>query len=305
MTAEPDNADKFLVERIREGDQLAWRQLIERYHGRLLAFALARTGRSSDADDVVQEALVGFLQSLPFYDPNRSLETYLFTILRYKLIDLMRQRRTDVIPEPAESEDWWDRVTPTGGETPSGVLAQAEAALARERILAEVLRRLIHELRDRHAFADLQVIELVFFGGWRNLQVAELLEMDQKAVAGVKFRAIQRLRKFLLEQDDDLLAAADDDRAEVTVARVWREHRLTCLKRSTLGAFLSEVLEEPWRGYTQFHLDVVACPMCLANVRDLQSEEDRDVSDSPERIFQSSAGFLSRVPPPADPGRSP
>jgi RNA polymerase sigma-70 factor (ECF subfamily) len=76
------NADHFLVEQIRTGSEPAWRQLIDRYTGRLLAFARARTASLSDAEDLVQEAFVGFLQSLGHYDPSRPLETYLFTILR-------------------------------------------------------------------------------------------------------------------------------------------------------------------------------------------------------------------------------
>ena len=136
-----DNADTFLIEEIKAGSQAAWRQLIERYHGRLLAFARARTASASDGEDVVQEAFVGFIQSLPHYDPSRSLETYLFTILRYKLCDLLRQRKVTVLTEPADSEEWWDRVVPGTSETPSGIAVQAEATVQQEDLLAEMLRK--------------------------------------------------------------------------------------------------------------------------------------------------------------------
>ena len=88
----PDSADAFLVKEIVNGSQSAWRQLIDRYSGRLLAFARARTASLNDAEDLVQETFVGFLQSLDHFDSSRSLETYLYTILRYKLYDLLRQR---------------------------------------------------------------------------------------------------------------------------------------------------------------------------------------------------------------------
>jgi len=296
---ETRGADEFLVERIRQGDEAAWRQLIERFQGRLLAFARSRLARFSDAEDLVQETFIGFAQSLTHFDASRSLETYLFTILRYKLCDQLRARKLAAINTPEDDEDWWDHMLPPAEETPSRVAARAEAARVQEELLADVLRRLIHELRDRQAFDDLQVIELVFYAGWRNLQVAELLEMDQKAVAGIKFRAIQKLQKFLGEHAEAQLAALDERSAEVTVARVWREHRLTCLKRSTLGSYLLGVLEDPWLSYTQFHLDVVGCPLCVANLQDLEEE---DVAGSQrqadEAIFASSVGFL-RSPPAA------
>ena len=290
-----DQADQYLVEQIRGGDSSAWRLLIDRYSGRLLAFARARTASLSDAEDLVQETLIGFLQSLSHYDLSRSLETYLFTILRYKLYDLLRQRKLPMASTPADSDDWLDRAGPSDTETPSRYLADQESKLEQERLLARMLIDLIHELRDRKAFEDLQVIELIFYGGKRNLDVAELLDVDQKAVAGIKFRAIQKLQKFLSEHEPEALACLDEGSADITVARVWRESRLTCLKRSTLGAFALGVLEEPWKSYTQFHLDVVGCSMCVANLADLQAEEDSRGPLDTERMFQSSIGFLSRT----------
>lgn len=288
------SADRFLVEQIREGSERAWRQLIDRYAGRLLAFARARTASLSDADDLVQDTFVGFLQSLEHYDAARSLETYLFTILRYKLYDLLRQRKATVLSEPADEEGWWDHIVPGSTETPSGAAVQAEAKLQQEVLLGDVLKQLIHEFRDREAFGDLQVIELIFFGGKRNLDIADLLDLDQKAVAGIKFRAIQKLQKYLGQRDTASLACLDESSADVTVARVWRERRLTCLKRSTLGSYLLGVLEEPWQSYTQFHLDVVSCPMCLANLADLESEEEQWAPSEAEHMFASSVGFLRR-----------
>lgn len=291
---EPESADKFLVAEIRAGSESAWRQLIDRFHGRLLAFARSRTASHSDAEDLVQETFIGFIQSVPHYDSGRPLETYLFTILRYKLIDQLRQRKATVLNDPGDGEEWWDRITPESLETPSHIAARAEARVAQERLLGDMLRRLIHELRDRDSFQDLQVIELVFYAGKRNLDVADLLGVDQKAVAGVKFRAIGKLQKYLGERDQSALACLDESEADITVSRVWREQRLTCLKRSTLGAYLLGVLDDPWLSYTQLHLDVVGCPMCLANLSDLEAEEDGSGPVDAERLFQSSVGFLKR-----------
>ncbi|MGB0715053.1 MAG: RNA polymerase sigma factor, partial [Phycisphaerae bacterium] len=215
------NADDFLIEEVRAGHQNAWRQLIERYHGRLMAFARARVASHSDAEDLVQDTFVGFLQSLGHFDPSRSLETYLFTILRYKLYDLLRQRKLPLQQEPFEAEDWWDRVVPGSNETPSQAAVIAEATEAQQKLLRGVLRELIHDYRDRDAFKDLQVIELVFFAGMRNLDVGELLEIDQKAVAGIKFRAIQKLQKFLADREPAQLGCLEESEADLTVARVW------------------------------------------------------------------------------------
>jgi len=162
-------------------------------------------------------------------------------------------------------------------------------------VLRDGLKAFIHECRDRGAFDDLQVIELLFFAGKRNLEAADLLDIDQKTVAGIKFRAIQRLRSFVEQSAQTDRRNMDEEQTEVTVARVWREFRLTCLKRSTLGSYLLGILDDPWRSYTQFHLDVVGCPMCLANLQDLQEEQSQAIRPMTESFFASSVGFLSRV----------
>ena len=86
-------ADTYLIEAVQRGDQQAWRDVIERYQGRLLSFARRMLSQRSDAEDLVQETFLGLLRSLPNYDPRRSLETYLFAILRNKLHDHFRKNR--------------------------------------------------------------------------------------------------------------------------------------------------------------------------------------------------------------------
>ena len=65
--------DRALVSRIREGDADAWNDLIGRYEGRLLAFVSSRLSNRSASEDIVQEAFIGFLNSLPNYDGGRPL----------------------------------------------------------------------------------------------------------------------------------------------------------------------------------------------------------------------------------------
>lgn len=292
-------ADEFLIERIREGDQAAWREFIARFEGRLQAFARSRLTAHSDAEDVVQEAFIGFVQSLPYFDAKRSLETYLFAILRNKITDFLKKRRAGgaVQAVGADPEEDILNTIPGSVDTPSHYAADREAEARLADALADALRAYIHELRDRDKFEDLQVIELVFFVGRRNKDVGELLEVDEKHVAGVKFRAIKKVQAFIEQQGAGIDAAALERVTDLTVSALWRERRMTCLKRSTLGSYEMGILDEPWLSYAQFHLDVVGCPMCVANLEDLRAESEETEADAMrEQIFASSVGFLSRAP---------
>ena len=87
----PNYPEKLLVDSIRAGDTNAWQQLIDRFEGRLLAFVGSRLLDRSHAEDIVQETFVGFLNSLPNFDCQRPLESYLFSIAAYKLTDHLRR----------------------------------------------------------------------------------------------------------------------------------------------------------------------------------------------------------------------
>lgn len=298
-SAPPGNdADAFLIAAIRDGDERAWQQLIQRYQGRLLAFARSRLKVGGEAEDAVQETLLGFVSSLKHYDASRSLETYLFAILRHKIGEILsrKQRRAEFTAGFDVDDDSPAAAAPSDSETPSQVAAGHERAARQEGVLKIILRRLIEELRDRGKLEDLQVIESLFYVGMRNKEAARLLGRDEKAVAGVKFRAVARLQEFVEELDGEDRGLIDKKElsSETTISRVWRKHRLSCLKRSTMGSYLLGVLEEPWQSYTRFHLETVRCLMCRANVEDLSNadlEEDREALA--RQYFQSSVGFLS------------
>src|SRR3989442_5437526 len=83
--------DRLLIQQIRQGDPRAWEGLIERYEGRLLAFVDRRLHDRAASEDVVQETFIGFLNSLPNFNENRELQTYLFTIASHKLTDQLRR----------------------------------------------------------------------------------------------------------------------------------------------------------------------------------------------------------------------
>lgn len=293
-----DDADAFLIRAIRKGDQRAWHQLIERYSGRLLAFARSRLRGEGEAEDCLQDAFLGFLTSLKHYDESRSLETYLFAILRYKIGESLgrKQRQPEYLPGFDADEDTGEILNPAVHETPSGIATHREKTERQSTVLASILRRLVEDTRDRGKLDDLEVIELLFYVGLRNKEVAERLNRDEKAVAGVKFRALASLREYweALESQDRGLLDHVELSEEATISRVWRQHRLSCLKRSTIGSYLLGVLEEPWLSYTAFHLETVRCLMCRSNLDDLAAESAETARMGVhERMFQSSVGFLS------------
>src|SRR5271156_4719237 len=91
MSSTSSESDRLLIRQIRQGDNRSWDTLIARYEGRLLAFVDRRLHDRAASEDVVQESFIGFLNSLPNFDEQRELQTYLFTIASHKLTDYLRR----------------------------------------------------------------------------------------------------------------------------------------------------------------------------------------------------------------------
>jgi hypothetical protein len=90
-------------------------------------------------------------------------------------------------------------------------------------------------------------------------------------------------------------AMQERDRGEHSLGAVWRRERLTCPSREQLGSFLLQVLDEGEQDYLDFHLNVIGCPYCVANLADLQALQQEPAPRARERrrrFFQSSAGYL-------------
>jgi RNA polymerase sigma-70 factor (ECF subfamily) len=70
-----------LLTRLRAGDERAFEALVMRYHRTMLAVARRHVSTQAVAEEVVQEAWLGFLQSLDRFEGRSSLKTWILAIL--------------------------------------------------------------------------------------------------------------------------------------------------------------------------------------------------------------------------------
>jgi RNA polymerase sigma factor (sigma-70 family) len=292
---ERSKADEFLIEQIRQGSESGWSQLVQRYHGRLLAFAKSQLRDKSEADDIVQETFIGFLKSVDRFRTQASLETYLFTILRRRLVDSFRRNgRRDEINLCSLQDSSLDSSSGAGFFQPessdlsaSQYVQQGEQREEQEDALWRAIGKAVQRLKDDNRFRDLQIVEMLFYAQLRNKDIGSLLDIDEKQVALVKHRLVKRLANELGSQ------SSGDIADESMLSRLWEEHRPSCPKRSTVGKWLMGTLEHEWDEYVAFHLEKLGCRFCQANRTDLQIDtEPMESHSARHRIMQSSVGFF-------------
>jgi len=293
-------AEQFLLDEIRRGRSDGWSQLVERYQGRLLAFARSKLDRS-EAEDIVQETFLAFLKGLERFRGQAGLETYLFTILRRKIIDHYRGRNLgacllgDVYagnePLAEESGNAWEQVA-SAEPTASWYARRKEGNILYREALSTGLGKIIDGLKTSLNFRDLKVLEMLFLCRMPNKEAAKIAGMDEKQVAVVKHRWIKQLK----EHTAKAAASAPEEISDTLLNEIWEQDRPSCLKRSTIGSFLLGSLDASWRDYVAFHLERLGCRFCRANLDDLKEKtQSESVRVFRDRILQSTIGFLSRT----------
>lgn len=198
---ESSQPNVLLVEEIRRGKPAAWDQLIAQYEGRLLAFVDSRLRRRAASEDVVQETFIGFLTSLPNYDPQRSLESWLFSIAAHKLTDyLRREGRRPAIPLSSGENSSGNWELAGDAREASSIARSGERRGMEDEALAEGIAEQIERWQSNGDWQKIQCMELLFVLGWTNKQVAEKLELSEQQVANFKFDFLERLRKLVRSQ---------------------------------------------------------------------------------------------------------
>ncbi len=315
--------EQYFLDRIRQGDEQVWADFVSRYRGRLVRFARAKLPQRADAEDVVQETFVAFLRSISRYRGECDLETYLFALIRRKIIDSYRsagarkvcliQDAWDSDHEEEGSSDLLD-VVPSPAQTASWYARADEQQSIEKTILAEALSDLVDGLKKNLNLRDLQIIEMLFYCQIPNKEVAKKMGLDEKAVALIKHRNLKQIRENvgrrlgIAERDasSGLRHAKDDphDARRTTqdgeipdslLTDLWEYYRFSCPKRNTIGAYMLGTLEPDWHKYIEFHLNTLGCRFCRANLDDLQSQSQETQHEAFQaRIMESTIGFLTR-----------
>jgi RNA polymerase sigma-70 factor (ECF subfamily) len=158
------------------GDSAAHRLLLTRLSGHLRAYykgRLSRIGRSaSEAEDLMQEALMAIHTRRHTYDPAEPLTPWVHAIARYKLVDHLRHTQSSRADVPVEEAD--------------NVVAQDDQMAAESAYdLSKLLRALPDKMR--------KAIQSVKIDGLSVVEAASKYGMSESAVKVNVHRGLKAL----------------------------------------------------------------------------------------------------------------
>jgi RNA polymerase sigma-70 factor (ECF subfamily) len=177
--------DAELIERARQGEVMAYEELVRRYQG-VAVRAAHLVAPDGDADDACQEAFVKAWAALPRFRVGRPFRPWLLRIVTNEARNRRRSagRRTGLALRAAEG-----RPSDDAAPSPESAVLVHESQAA---LLAAV-----NALRDE----DREVIGARYFLDLSEAETAEALDIPRGTVKSRLSRALGRLREELARRD--------------------------------------------------------------------------------------------------------
>jgi RNA polymerase sigma-70 factor (ECF subfamily) len=183
--------DIRLMLRVRDDEDGAFADLVERYQHRLVAVMHHLVGNTEEAEDLAQEVFLRVYRARKKYRPRSKFSTWLFTIANNLALNSLRARqRKPVVPlamrdsGPLGSRPQEQLVLDTG-TGPQQRLQKQE--------LAELVKKALDALNERQRMA----VVLNKFEDMNYAEVAEVMGLTTKAVKSLLSRARLNLRAAL------------------------------------------------------------------------------------------------------------
>jgi len=181
--------DSALVALAASGDERALGDLYDRYGGMAYSLACAIVSEHADAEEVVADAFAQIWRSASGFDSARgSVAAWVATITRTRALDLVRsrKRRARVLEEAAV-------VTDEGETLVLAPTVEAADRGAEQSETSAIVRRSLDELPA----AQRRVIELAYFGGFSQSEIAAQLSEPLGTVKTRMRTAMEKLRQAL------------------------------------------------------------------------------------------------------------
>jgi len=144
--------DGELLERCRQCDEAAWRELVTRHSRKVFGLCYRFAGRVDEAEDLTQEVFLRVYQNLDRYRSGAgAFTTWLMTVARNHAIDHYRRRREERQRRDEGLEGELE-LLPSGEEGPVMALERKE----RVQLVQRGLHALPEDLREPIVLCDLQ-----------------------------------------------------------------------------------------------------------------------------------------------------
>ncbi len=184
VNANGRDEEAALVQRVQAGDQLAFREIVERYQSKVFSIIYGILRNRNDAEDIAQQVFAKIYFSIGSFDFRSSLLTWIYKITVNECYDYLRKKRVrKLVYESDFSEE--DSIRMLNTEQPGEQARAVDTILAQRDLVMKLLGKVSEEER---ALMLLKEVE-----GHSVEELARMTGLNQNTIKVKLFRARQKL----------------------------------------------------------------------------------------------------------------
>lgn len=186
-TETAENPEVALVRRAQRGEEPAFREIVERYQGKVFSIIHGILRNRNDAEDIAQQVFTKIYFSLSKFDFRSALVTWIYKITVNECYDYLRKQKVRKLTYESDmSEDDLRRIDNVEdvGRNPAADIDNSTA-------LKEIVVRLLDKLSEE----ERQLLVLKEVEGYPVEELARMVAMNENTVKVKLFRARQKLVK--------------------------------------------------------------------------------------------------------------
>jgi RNA polymerase sigma-70 factor, ECF subfamily len=175
-----------LVERVRAHDELAFRELVERYQNKVFSIIYGILRNQNDAEDISQQVFAKIYVSIQNFDSRSTLLTWIYKITVNECYDYLRKKRVRKLVYESDITEEDTRLMENSG-------ASADRSVSVDTRLSQ--RELVSKLLMKVSEEDRNLILLKEVEGHSVEELAQMTGMNENTIKVKLFRARQKLLK--------------------------------------------------------------------------------------------------------------
>ncbi len=195
--------ERQIVERLRAGDESAFRELVRRHHAAMVRFAETFVPSRAVAEEVAQEAWLGVIEGIDTFEGRSRLSTWIFRIVA-NIARTRGERERRTVPTMNLTEELAEvaSVPPSRFAGPRGRGAWGQpparwSELPDERVLSESTFERVAAVASQLPETQRRVFLLRDVQGWSSAEVCTLLDLSEVNQRVLLHRARSRVRAAL------------------------------------------------------------------------------------------------------------
>ncbi|MBL8241677.1 MAG: sigma-70 family RNA polymerase sigma factor [Bryobacterales bacterium] len=178
--------ESALVRRVQNGDEMAFRDLVERYQSKVFSIIYGILRNRNDAEDIAQQVFAKVYFSIRNFDFRSSLLTWIYKITVNECYDYLRKKKVrKLVYESDFSEDDATMMENSGAAVDPGL--PIDESLARRDLAVKLLEKISEEDRSLLLMKEVE--------GHSVEELAGMTGMNENTIKVKLFRARQKLVK--------------------------------------------------------------------------------------------------------------